>query len=145
MMKYLVQISWLPLVVLLLFSCSYEYIDAPPEPTRVSNRSKPQEGADEPDKKFYVNNPDFTDRFKFCARKTWADSAQTANCLRQMFEDLSSVAAGCFGELAACGRSNCKWSCLADDNSEKCKLCARSECGDAWASCIGSPVNDLPQ
>ncbi len=139
-----IQFPWL---FTLLFSCGFRYIDVPPEPTRVAHRSNPQDGADDQDKKIYRNNPEFTTRLKFCGREMWGDSTKTAECLREHFSELTSITAGCFGEFIGCSTRNCKWPCLtrASENTEECRHCARSHCGDEWANCTGSPLSDLPQ
>ena len=153
------------MLFVLIYSCGAVDTDAPPEPTRVSVQTKPsdvhgtgpmthtdsdksksQGAADDEDKAIYTKDPDFAEVWRVCGWNNSGDGTGTANCIRKRYENLTTKAAACFGDFTECGARNCKMACFfSKGSSDGCKQCGRENCGDDWARCTGSPVEDIPR
>src|SRR5579871_4275379 len=112
-----------PVALLFVLGSSCGPVDlwAPPEPKRVGQRTMTT--ADDVDKKIYANNAEFADKWRGCGDDNWGSAEGTANCLRKKYEELSTVAATCFGAFTGCAKSNCWWDCWGAITSQKCKNC----------------------
>lgn len=74
------------------------------------------------------NNHKFPHQMDACASETWGDAKKTAKCIKKSYPTLSDSCATCFGEVADCSASNCKWKCLSDHFSDGCLECVNSHC-----------------
>ncbi|HYC53483.1 MAG TPA: hypothetical protein VEL28_00890 [Candidatus Binatia bacterium] len=53
---------------------------------------------------------------------------------------LSQECAGCFGDSAECGITNCAGVCAANPSGAPCLTCVATNCGEAQAACMGTPT-----
>lgn len=96
------------------------------------------------------NNHQFPKQMDECASDAWGNAKKTTKCLKTKYAALSDACARCFGEMATCSASNCKWKCIGDHFSEKCLACVSSSCRDAQkgsfslVECTGLKPNELP-
>lgn len=67
--------------------------------------------------------------------KCWGAEQCTTDCI-QGREKYTNACSTCFGKLAACGRSNCWWTCFwKGSDAESCTKCAETYCIKDFKQC----------
>lgn len=69
-------------------------------------------------------------------------TADVSSCLNQIYPDMSSDCAQCFGSSVDCGATNCRVPCQADPDSTECQICLEP-CSAGLATCTGT--TNLPE
>jgi hypothetical protein len=102
------------------------------------------------DKKVAINpdNKAFKNIMDKCSTDAWGNAKDTAACLKKNYPTLSAGCADCYGKMADCGASNCKWKCFSNHFSAKCLSCVNSHCRDGKSfsllKCTGLNAGELP-
>lgn len=100
----------------------------------------------------HPNNKEFTKNMDKCSTDAWGNSEKTTKCLKTHYPKLSDGCAKCYGEMASCGASHCKWKCFTNHFSEGCLACVNQNCRDiqknagsfSLIKCTGLKANELP-
>ncbi len=98
------------------------------------------------------HNKEFGKKMDKCSTDAWGNSEKTGKCLKAHYPKLSDGCVKCYGEMAACGASHCKWKCFSNHFSEGCLSCVNKNCRDeqknsksfSLIKCTGLKVNELP-
>jgi hypothetical protein len=123
--------------------------------TKADGRShnKDPEGCTTEDIKLAINpsNHGFPKQLDKCASDAWGNADKTSKCLKIHYPALSETCVGCFGKMASCSASHCKFKCISDHFSEKCLNCANTNCRNekkngsfSLIECTGLKPNELP-
>lgn len=100
----------------------------------------------------HPNNKEFTKNMDKCSSDAWGNAEKTKKCLKTHYPKLSDGCAKCYGDMASCGASHCKWKCLSNHFSKGCLECVNKNCRDAQKKstsfslikCTGLRANELP-
>ena len=95
----------------------------------------------ESDKKLWTGTQSnqFLSNIESCTSQNAGSSDMTtdvSNCLKNIYADLSSGCATCFGEDVDCGATNCRVPCQ-DSSSTSCQKCLQP-CTQSLVSCSGT-------
>lgn len=129
----------------------------PEAPAASAAQPKPSAGSggacNENDIKVAINpkNHKFSSVMDDCATSAMGNAESTAKCLKEHYKGLSEGCASCFGQTAACSKSNCAFKCLTNHQSEGCLSCSHEYCTDpkgksdfSLVKCTGLKVKQLP-
>eukprot|EP01104_Vermistella_antarctica_P003911 TRINITY_DN142_c0_g2_i1.p1 TRINITY_DN142_c0_g2~~TRINITY_DN142_c0_g2_i1.p1 ORF type:complete len:758 (+),score=196.09 TRINITY_DN142_c0_g2_i1:179-2452(+) len=81
----------------------------------------------------------YNDKYSDCSFKCLAKTTCVASCIISDFPNMTQSCTLCYGDFAACAKSNCESICAVNSNSEKCQECSASNCLGALVSCAGIP------
>lgn len=96
----------------------------------------------------YPKNEKFKKIMDKCSTNAWGNGPKTKECLKKKYPQLSEGCADCYGKMASCGASNCKWKCFSNHFSEGCLACVNTHCREGKTfnllRCTGLKVHELP-
>ena len=108
---------------------------------------------DDSDVKLAINpkNKKFPKIMDTCASDAWGDASKTTKCLKKQYPQLSDKCAACFGKMADCSASNCKFKCMGNHFSDGCLACVENNCRGtvkdskfSLTNCTGLKAKQLP-
>lgn len=99
----------------------------------------------------HSHNKKFSQQMDKCASDAWGNEEKTQKCLQTHYPNLSDGCANCYGKMAACGASHCKFKCLSNHFSEACLNCVNKNCREekkdnsfSLITCTGLKDTELP-
>lgn len=91
----------------------------------------------------WIGNDDFTTNYQQASAKAFGSCEGTTDRLHTIYgNQISRDCLKCLGEATECGRDNCFFQCLTDQNSEACNTCIDENCLGDMLKCVGTETKD---